>query len=46
MRFFFLWKRGGTPGAGMIIIMNGKIDTNLVQYDSQKFLRSHRLIGI
>jgi hypothetical protein len=29
-----------------IIIMNGKLDTNLVQADSQEFLRSHRIIGV
>jgi hypothetical protein len=43
---FFCGKGAELREKEMIIIMNGKVDSNLVQYDSQEFLRSHRLIGV
>jgi hypothetical protein len=43
---FVRGKEAELRGKEMVIIMNGKIDSNLVQYDSQEFLRSHRLIGV
>jgi hypothetical protein len=43
---FFCGKVAELRGKEMILIMNGKIESNLVQYDSQEFLRSHRLIGV
>jgi hypothetical protein len=43
---FFCGKGAELRGKEMVIIMNGKIDSNLVQCDSQEFLRSHCLIGV
>jgi len=43
---FFCGKGAELRCKEMRIIMNGKIDSNLVQYDSQECLRSHRLIGV
>jgi hypothetical protein len=43
---FFCGKGAELRVKEMILIMNGKVDSNLVQYDSQEFLRSHRLIGV
>jgi hypothetical protein len=43
---FFCGKGAELRGKEMILIMYGKIDSTLIQYDSQEFLRSHRLIGV
>lgn len=43
---FFCGKGRNYGERKIVIIKNGKIDTILVQCDSQESLRSHRLIGV